>query len=392
MNRSWFYVTASWRAILFGGVGLLFAISLLMFRIGSLTNGASPAEIAVSQRIWSYKEIFNNPINMPYNLILTIGQKLHHHNLVNNRRLSALMALAVVVAFYWLLRFWYSLRIATLGTLLFVSSSWLLRTGRYGTTDILQSLVIVPILISVWLMRTRRRFLVLILFSICAALMLYIPGLIWLLILALALRASTIILEVKKLPKWLIATCGLIFTVFLIPLIYGIVREPSIILAVFGLPNHFSILTFVNNFWHVPITIFIRSDLAAHLSIPHLPLLDIFSTAMAVLGIYACVNNLSLDRNRLVICALIIGWVLASLDGPVGLALILPIIYLTITAGLAFMLDDWFRVFPRNPLAGNIGATLMTVAVLLTVFYQVNNYFIAWPNTHTTRSEFSQRF
>ena len=391
MNKLWFYVTTNWQTVVLGSLAVLLISGLLFFKIGTLTGGVSPSEIAIQNQNPSFRSIARSPVNAPFYVLRNTGQKLRTNTVISSRKLSALVALTAIVAFYILLRFWYSLRVATLGTMLFASSSWLLRTGRFGTPDDLQSLIIIPILFSTWLLKTKRRQLVLAILTIVAGVMVYIPGVVWLILAAVIWRRQALFLEIRTMSRWFTAFCYGLFLIIISPLAAGIVRTPKILLSITGLPDTINLAEFFNNLWHLPLNIFVRSDLSPQLAIAHLPLLDIFSTAMAALGIYSSIKFIKLDRNKLSIGALVACAILVSLGGSVTLALIMPIVYLLITAGVAFMLEDWFRVFPRNPLAANIGSTLMTIAVLLTMFYHINNYFIAWPNTSATKSEFSKR-
>src|SRR3990167_9580753 len=90
-------------------------------------------------------------------------------------------------------------------------------------------------------------------------------------------------------------------------------RAAEILLSITGLPDTINLAEFFNNLWHLPLNIFVRSDLSPQLAIAHLPLLDIFSTAMAALGIYSSIKFIKLDRNKLSIGALVACAILVSL-------------------------------------------------------------------------------
>jgi hypothetical protein len=70
--------------------------------------------------------------------------------------------------------------------------------------------------------------------------------------------------------------------------------------------------------------------------------------------------------------------------------LMLPFVYLIVAAGIGFMLQQWFRVFPRNPIARTLGASLITIAVISSSGYNLTHYFIAWAKAPETQSTFSR--
>lgn len=73
-----------------------------------------------------------------------------------------------------------------------------------------------------------------------------------------------------------------------------------------------------------------------------------------------------------------------SLGGVVGDAILLPFIYLLASIGIGRMLGNWFIVFPRNPVARNIGLGLIIGMIALVGYYHITRYFVAWPNSPET--------
>ena len=56
--------------------------------------------------------------------------------------------------------------------------------------------------------------------------------------------------------------------------------------------------------------------------------------------------------------ALSSGVVLVGLGGPVGLSILVPLLYVAVATGLAYLLHEWLKVFPNNPLARGFGIGL----------------------------------
>jgi uncharacterized membrane protein (DUF485 family) len=71
--------------------------------------------------------------------------------------------------------------------------------------------------------------------------------------------------------------------------------------------------------------------------------------------------------------------------------MLVPVVYLILTTGIAYMLHDWFKVFPNNPIARSVGIGVIAVAILLTSVYQTRSYFVAWRYSTETRQAFTAK-
>jgi hypothetical protein len=61
---------------------------------------------------------------------------------------------------------------------------------------------------------------------------------------------------------------------------------------------------------------------------------------------------------------------------------------MAIATGLAYLLRDWLKTFPNNPVARGVGIGLVVAAVGLSCIYNYRAYFIAWPHNTVTRTVF----
>jgi hypothetical protein len=55
---------------------------------------------------------------------------------------------------------------------------------------------------------------------------------------------------------------------------------------------------------------------------------------------------------------------------------------------VALLLQQWFTVFPRNPLARLIGVLMVSLLVVLSAYYNTRHYFVAWPKNSQTEQVF----
>jgi membrane protein YdbS with pleckstrin-like domain len=75
-----------------------------------------------------------------------------------------------------------------------------------------------------------------------------------------------------------------------------------------------------------------------------------------------------------------------------AISLILPVVYLLIASGIAYMLHLWLKVFPANPVARSLGIIIIMLAVFLTSIYQTRSYFVAWRYNSETSEVFRNKF
>jgi len=365
---------------------------LLFFRLPSLVPGFSASEVAVRASAFSVHTIIKNPLNAPYKAALLCLLKLHHHGALAMRGISALIGVLIVALFYYVLSHWYTRRVALLGSALLVSSSWFLHYARLADPGILYGLPVIALAYGTWLRITKRSGLALFVGAALMALLMYIPGLVCLLVAGGVWQSRALYQHLKRQP--LLGVLAFLFGfTLLLPLGYGLLLHPSLLRTFVGLPAHTwpTPLSILKNIGSLPYQFIIRGHVNPVVNLSNLPILDIFTLAMASLGVYAFYFQRRLHRAQLLFGASIVGIVLVALGGPVTTVILLPFVYIFAAGGMSLMLQQWFTVFPRNPLAAIIATTLLSIAVVITGFYHVNRYFIAWPNAPATKQTFYQK-
>ena len=383
-------------------VGGIAAVSiLLLFKLGSLQHGLSESEFQlqqlISQHLITPKLLLRNPIYLPYYLALYVVQLGPFHGPSAVRFVGALFGLLGAVGFFYILRRWYSLRMATFGTALFATSSWFLHAARFASPE--ASYLLLPLLIAgVVHIQTKVRtrpvlFLVVLLGLLCF----YIPGLIWFLIPAVALEWHVITRSLKLQPWWFLAVLALTGILLFVPAIVMLVSPfPPIttsqnFLALVGLPAHFpSPAVIVKNAGHLLSNIFAYNN-QGPLYVPgHLPLLDVATSTLALIGTYQFARHFKLDRTKLLAILGIIGALLITTNGPVSTVLLLPFVYFVAVEGLRILLEMWLKVFPHNPFARSFAVGIVVVLVAAISVYHLNRYFLAWGHAPETRAAFNK--
>lgn len=119
-----------------------------------------------------------------------------------------------------------------------------------------------------------------------------------------------------------------------------------------------------------------------------LPILDLFSVAMVILGIYYFIKFMPKRRKMSFFIALGILLLIIPLSENILLTMtaLIPFVYILIPSGVFEMLRQWYAIFPRNPLARNIAVIAIVALVGLATFYNLERFYVAWPNTEATKS------
>lgn len=377
-----------WKQLLYIALAVAFVVFLFTFRLNSLTGGVSLIEHNYEMATASFNSVINQPVFLPHKIVtflfylLTPSSKLA-------RLPSVLIALALIGSFYVLMDRWYTRRIALMTTLLFATSSWTLTIARQALPTITYLGWLPVLALLYWTISKSKHKVTLLLWSFSLGLAIYIPGLLWFVIVLAASQRKRLRSSFSQASKLQIAVSSLVLMVLLIPFVWSSVHFPSIALQALGIPNTLHQLTnFPRRLVEVFAQIFIISSQNSVFHLGRLPYLDVASTVLMVIGIY----RLRYSSARKMMGwsgVIIIGWLIGAGLSTVNIAIFLPLIYIFIGGGISFVLLQWFKVFPKNPIARTTAVVAMTVLVLLISFYHLTRYFIAWPLNPQTKQAFS---
>lgn len=396
MKKFKFYLSVAWRPILTYGIVALLLGALLFLRLESLTPSyagiEAPTVKHLEQRDLSFGEIIEQPLYLPYNLSIYALEKLHIQGIYMARAISAAMGFIAVLSFYFIIRRWHDLRISLFATILFATSSWFLHVARLATNHASILLILLLIASGAWLNDTKRRgVLPVLLAGLASGFLLYIPGMAWFIVLGLFWQRKRLRKALKAMKRVEILAISLASLIIIAPAIVAVGNHASFILDLLGLPSSMpSLRDIAQNALKSIKELFVTGPAVSAYWVGRMPLLDAFSTAMFVIGLYSYWHRRSLDRVKVLGLGLAISVILNAIGGIDNMILMLPFVYLIIAAGIAFMLQQWFRVFPRNPIARTLGASLITIAVVVSATYNLGHYFIAWAKAPETRDTFSR--
>ena len=192
----------------------------------------------------------------------------------------------------------------------------------------------------------------------------------------------------KGTPKNIISASVVLSLVFLLPLIIASMQQPKIFFQLLAIPTSINLIEFLNNLVQVPISLIVRSEFNPVFGLGRLPYLDIVTVCLAILGTYAFVLRYKLMRTKALVSAIIIAWILISFENQIKIIILLPVIYIVVAGGIMFLLQQWYSVFPNNPISKFVTICLLSSILTLSVYYNSLRYFVAWANNPLSQQAF----
>ena len=201
--------------------------------------------------------------------------------------------------------------------------------------------------------------------------------------------------KLKKISKKQLIIAGTLYILLLLPLLISLSGAPGQLKELLGIYGGFiGPRAYILHLIYQLTGIYLYAQLNSVTWVGNLPLLDIFTAALSLLGIFYFIRRFRHRRSILIFSSFI------TLFLTIGLSanylnyqmLFLPILYIFFIAGLIELMKRWLTIFPRNPLVLTIGVSLVVIAVAFSVFFQLERYFVAWSNSPTTKSVYMIKY
>lgn len=379
------------RAVILVSGFLLLIAWLMMYKLGSLVGGVSAAERLAAIDPVGWHGIYHQPLDLPLKLIRSADFFLFKdHGQTLTRLPNVVFGFLSVISFAWVVRLWHGIRTAIFATLLFATSAWVLHVSRLATFDVLYLWAIPTLLVAqLKMQRNNDRAWVFYGSVVLWGLLLYIPGVVWFVLLSIWWQRQAIANGWRHFGRWWQRLAYLILGLAWLPVLAHSLRDTILLRTWLGLPLHFSPpLTLLKNFIGVFVHLFIRGPQYPQVWLSRAPILDVFTLACCLIGLYFYALHWRASRSRLLGIFFVLGAILIALGGPVSLSLLVPALYLVAATGIAYLVREWLQIFPVNPLARGVGLGIIVLAITLGCTYNLRAYFIAWPHNPVTPTVF----
>ncbi|MBP9852977.1 MAG: hypothetical protein QG629_718 [Patescibacteria group bacterium] len=363
---------------------------LFLFRISSVVPEYASAEIETLHASSSLTAIWQNPVDAPYKLLVWLPYKWVSESALIPRIASGVFGMATICLFFLLLKQRYSKRQAVLGTAIFALSSLFLYASRFGAPYILQTCILIPFLLPLlWYSpRIPRNVITYIMIFVCVA-CLYVPGVLWLAIIAIIVYRKHLLIVTRSMQNKHLAISGLLAVALLAPLVWACIQNLDILKELLGFGTTLPApQEYARELYSNLRALVYESSSHPELSLIGGPLLSAIDVVFAIFGAYHLWKKPRLASTYYVSGLLVLSLLLASLGGSVQLIMAAPLIYYFVAAGIYYLLNEWLRIFPKNPIAKKFAVCMIVLLVSISCLFHVRSYFVAWAHNDDTHAVF----
>ncbi len=365
-----------WRYQIGYTIILILLVSLLAVAGFLIPNGLTEQElkgIITSSQLVPSELWHNTPFNAPFYLLQHVTLSLFGVTLIGIKLPSLLLALITAICMVLLLRRWFTPGIAVLASLLAITTGQFLFLAQQGTVGILYLFWPTVLLLLATLVAKRVRYSTVwkILFFIVAALSLYTPLSIYVLIAlgsAIALHPHLRYI-VRRLSRMRIIIGIVVALALITPLVLTIIREPSMLLTLLGIPNEWTgLLANISELARQYFGFLSLGDKSIML-----PLFGLGSALIITYGLYRLVRSRETVQSYVILAWLVLLLPVLIMN-PVFISIMFVPLLLLLATGLEGILRNWYGIFPRNPYARIAGLLPLIVLVSSMVLFGLERY------------------
>lgn len=384
MKRLKQYLSDNWIKILVTSFVIFVALAVNIFSLNNNPPGVSLQEKQFISSSSSVQQMIDNPVNLIMKLPFFGLHQLDISTITIFRYVSVFFSLLFITVFYFYLRKHHTARVSVITTIILLTSSWYLHNARLALPLILIPLSIITILyIYESYDVTNKRIAFSVFNGIILGLLAYTTSIIFILF---GLFLFSFFNKSKKYKTFSISFISFIITIS--PLIIALIINPDALKSLIGVNLIFEPIEWMKRLAVIPIYIFAKGPYEPILNLARLPLLDIVTSVLLILGGYSLAYKINESNIKRLLAIFVVCCLLFALGGTHNLVLLLTIIFIAIGYGVALLLQQWFTVFPKNPLIKNVGVILVVIAISLCSVYQLRKYFVAWPTMPATKLVF----
>lgn len=380
-----------WRGLLSSVLIATLAVFTLSLQLNTVIDGQNKFEAEVLSRISSTPDPTFRAVNATYLIPASLVGKALNNSLYGARIVSVVYVLISTALLFFIVKKFFNIRMASIASLLFITSSWVLAISHQATP--LSLLILSPLIVLAaltWNTKTKKyKSISYMALAAALAIVAYTPYMLWLVLVSIIVFLLLSKDTFKYYKRSNIIIAGAIYLIILSPLILSLSKYPGQIKELLGIPLSFpSLGEYLARSIDMLSSLFIVALPLPELHLGRLPILDIFSAVMFLLGIYYFSKKIKKRQSVMLFSSIAILYAILPLSPlyQFNMTILLPFIYIFVIAGIVELLNQWYLYFPRNPWARYFGISLIIVAIALSTFYNLSRYYIAWPNAPETIS------
>lgn len=386
------FTTYKYRYQIGYGLILLVLVTLLVVAGLYVPGGLSDIEMkstVISSNITTSNLASFTIIDLPYYLLQKASLAIFGITTFSIKLPSLVLGFISAIGMFLLLRRWFKHNIAVIASTLTIATGQFLFVSQNGAPSIMFIFWSIYLLLIAMLVvrNSRHSTLWTFAFFIGAAFSLYTPlsAYVLLAIGSAALLHPHLRFMLRRLSKLKFIGAGLVSLILLIPLAFGIYKNPSLGLELLGVPTAWP--NFAGNLSQLVTQYF---DVISPTSgIIMTPIFSFGSIALIVLGLLHIIRARHTARSYIIsVWGLLLIPILLINPNFVSITFV-PLVLLLAT-GVQTLLHQWYRLFPKNPYARIAGLLPLTILVGGLLLSGIERYMYGYHYDPRTATSFSR--
>jgi 4-amino-4-deoxy-L-arabinose transferase-like glycosyltransferase len=301
---------------------------------------------------------------------------------------SLVFSALTIILFILTMRIWFKPNIAIITSIIAITNVAFINMARSGTPDIMLSFWTILLLFASakLLMKQEKALHWKVLIAFAAAMLLYTPFGVYILaaFVTAGLFHPHIRSRVRKIKQHRILLLAIFTTLVAAPLAYAAVKQPKIIDTLTGLSQ------FIGAF-HNPIDN-LRTLFDYYANFLHgrleggriLPTFGVVTITLTILGFFQAVRDRYTARSYALLSWSLVAGIIALLVPREQSVVLMPVMLL-LAIGIETLINDWYKLFPRNPYARIAGLIPLSILFIGAAYGNLNHYFLTMRyNTNPT--------
>ncbi|MFT4532540.1 MAG: hypothetical protein ACI9T8_000564 [Candidatus Saccharimonadales bacterium] len=362
----------------------------MAWQLSIVPTQSAAVEVITYNNASDIKPISDNPLYLPYKLSSYVGAQISGSMRII-RAISIIFFGLSVMALYRILKRWHSDKVALFASMLFATNATALSIGRLGAPYVMLFTWSIIISLLLWLQHgSSRRVAPFTLACVCAALF-YVPGAPYFFVLLMLLFGRKIKSLFSNMTKTAFYVSIVAVIAVMTPLIITFTQDIEILKQWLFIPETIDLASIPRNVLRVPSAFIYRAPIDPVVTIGRLPILDVATGGLFLLGLYAYQKHIKLERTKIMLLTALLSIIIGSLGQVmIAIILVLPFVYAVVAAGISYLLEQWYAIFPKNPFARSFGLLIISIVVMASSYYQLTRFLVVWPQTPETRAVYDQ--
>jgi len=302
-------------------------------------------------------------VDLPYHVLQRLSINILGVSTMSIKLPSLILALLTAVGFFFLVKLWFHSNVAIFASMLASTTTQFIFLSQDGTPAIIYSFLAVWLLLSATMVTRQKIFATFwkVIVCVITATLLYVPLGIYLVVAVLTTMVfhPHIRYIVKRLPAFKVVLATVLGLIVISPVIYAAIVDTNVAKQLLGIPtgaidlrhNAAVLIETMIGFASATDSYILR------------PFFSLGAFLLIIVGAYKIMTQKHTARSYIILAWGLLLFPLILLD-PSHIQAYFVIASMYMTLGIATLIADWYKLFPRNPYARVLGLVPLSIVVL----------------------------